>query len=64
MDWCADLASVALIERVDFGGLQVDERGISLRFPRFLRVRDDKGADDATGPDQVNLITITSGYKS
>ncbi|EJD55346.1 ATP-dependent DNA ligase [Auricularia subglabra TFB-10046 SS5] len=33
---------------------KVDQRGISLRFPRFIRVRDDKNADDATGPDQIS----------
>ena len=29
------------------------QRGLSLRFPRFLRVRDDKGIEDATPAEMI-----------
>ena len=38
----------------------MDSRGISLRFPRFLKVREDKNADEATSAEQVSF---TRGYQ-
>lgn len=45
-------------------GLVSEERGLSLRFPRFLKVREDKSIDEATSSDYLALLWRKQGEKA
>ena len=54
--WEVKTADLTLSPRYKAGATRLSEgagKGISLRFPRFMRIRDDKKPDQATDADQI-----------
>lgn len=52
--WSLTAFSITLspVSVAAFGAVS-QERGLSLRFPRFIRLRDDKSTEQASGPDML-----------
>jgi len=51
------LSPVYPAARTALGG----ERGVSIRFPRFIKVRDDKGVENATTAEQLARLYEAQG---
>jgi len=52
--WEVRFADVTLSPVYTAGmGLVSEERGMSMRFPRFIRIREDKGIDEASTGRQL-----------